>query len=109
MSCNPIDLAAGGCFSVHITATTAADECSTYYNTVKVTMINDVSVQSVTTFTCTSASIHVLKTSHNATVNAGVLIGFKVAVNISGTCVFKGVSFTDNLPAGSGAGVTWSI
>src|SRR5262249_6707017 len=41
LSCGPTSLAAGGSFSVHITATTSSAECSTYDNTANVTTTND--------------------------------------------------------------------
>src|SRR3989442_388646 len=108
-SCGPTDLSAGGSFSVHITAATSATECSVYKNRAKVTTTNDGSDNSSASITCKPSSIHVSKTADAATVNAGDPIGFTVTVNNSGTGTAKGVTVSDNLPAGSGSGVTWVV
>src|SRR5207245_1771973 len=84
-------------------------ECSSYNNTANVTTTNDGSDNSSASITCKPSSIHVSKTADAATVNAGDPIGFTVTVNNSGTGTAKGVTVSDNLPAGSGSGVTWVV
>ncbi len=53
LSCGPADLAAGGSFTVHITATTSPAACSVYDNTASVTTTNDGSDSAEAKITCT--------------------------------------------------------
>src|SRR4029077_20815027 len=96
-------------FSVHITATTSAAECTLYANTASVTTTNDGSDISSATITCRSANVTILKTADAATVNAGDSIGFTVLVANPGAGTATGVTVNDPLPAGSGSGLAWSI
>src|SRR5262249_48895836 len=109
LSCGPTDLAAGGSFSVHVTATTSAAECSRYDNTASVTTTNDGRDSSEALITCSGANIKIVKTADAASVNAGDPIGFSVTVSHSGTGLAKGVQVSDPLPAVSGAGVACTI
>jgi len=52
LACSDATLGAGGSFTVHITATTSATECSVYNNTANVTTTNDGSDQSSAGITC---------------------------------------------------------
>jgi uncharacterized repeat protein (TIGR01451 family) len=109
LNCGPTDLAAGASFSVHITATTSAAECTVYNNTATATSTNDGGGTASDSITCHPANIHIVKTADKATVNAGDPIGFNIVVSNSGPGTAKGVSVSDPLPTGSGAGVTWTI
>ncbi len=102
-------LAAGASFSFHVTATTSGSLCATYNNTATVTTTNTPPGSASASITCHTASIQVLKTADAATVNAGDPIGYTVTVKNNGTGLAKGVTLTDALPAGTGAGVTWAI
>ncbi len=101
----PTTLAAGASKTVHITAQTSAQECSTYDNTASVTTTNDGSDDDTASITCNPADIHILKTADALTVNAGDPIGFTVAVSNTGAGTATGVTVNDPLPAGP----TWSI
>src|SRR5260370_1155920 len=109
LSCGPTDLAAGASFSVHVTAATAASECTVYDNTATAASSNDGGGQASASITCQPAVIKITKTADAGTVNAGDLIGFTVTVTNTGAGTAHGVTVSDPLPAGSGTGVTWSI
>ena len=74
-------VAAGGSFSVHITATTSSAACAVYNNTASVSTTNDGTGSSSASITCNTASIHIVKTADATVVNAGDLVGFTVTVN----------------------------
>jgi uncharacterized repeat protein (TIGR01451 family) len=54
-------------------------------------------------------AVHVTKTADASSVNAGDPIGFTVTVSNTGSGDAHNVTVTDNLPAGTGTGVTWAI
>src|SRR5579884_2397647 len=54
-------------------------------------------------------SLSVKKTADRASVDAGDPVGFTITVSNGGPGTAKGVSLSDPLPAGSGAGLTWKI
>jgi len=109
LSCGPTTLASGASFSVHITATTSATECTLYANTASATTTNDGGGTSQATITCHLANVTITKTADASTVNEGDAIGFTVLVSNPGAGTATGVTLTDPLPAGSGSGVSWSI
>src|SRR4029077_1901490 len=110
LSCGPTTLASLATFSVHITATTSAAECTLYANTAGVTTTNDGSDISTATITCHPANVTITKTADAAIVNAGDPIGFTVVVSNTGAGAATGVNLTDNLPAGNVlTPVHWSI
>ena len=57
----------------------------------------------------TAPDVDITKTTSTPTVNAGGTASFTVTVNNEGTGTATGVSFSDALPAGAGADITWSI
>src|SRR5439155_1324669 len=97
--------ASGGSLSVHVTAQTSAQACSTYDNTASVSTTNDGSDQAEALITYNQAHIHITKVADATSVNAGDAIGFTVTVSNSGPGTAKGVTLTDPMPAG----VAWSI
>jgi uncharacterized repeat protein (TIGR01451 family) len=107
LSCGPTDLAAGGSFSVHITATTSKTECTSYDNTATVTTTNDGSGSAEALITCHPAHVMITKTADAATVTAGNNIGFTLTVTNSGTGVAHGVVVTDTLP--TNPGTSWTV
>ncbi|HEX9094833.1 MAG TPA: ice-binding family protein, partial [Candidatus Dormibacteraeota bacterium] len=109
LSCGPTTLASLATFSVHITATTSAAECTLYANTATATTTNDGSGINSATITCHPANVTITKTADATSVNAGDPIGFTILVGNPGTGTANGVTVNDPLPAGSGAGLTWAI
>ncbi len=110
LSCSFGDMAPGASASVHVSATTSAQACSTYPNTATADADNHAQIQASATIECLSPSIHVSKSADNATVNAGEEIGFTVTVSNTGAGEAKGVTLTDALPGGNaGDPVHWVI
>src|SRR4029077_290049 len=105
----PMSLAPGASLRVHVTAPTTAQSCATYNNTASVSAGNDGSPTSSSSETVLCASITISKTADAASVNAGDPIGFTVVVANPGAGTATGVTVNDPLPAGSGAGLAWSI
>ncbi|HEX9098040.1 MAG TPA: sortase, partial [Candidatus Dormibacteraeota bacterium] len=110
LSCGPTTLASLATFSVHITATTSAAECTLYANTATATTTNDGGGNSSATITCNLASITVTKTADAPSVSAGTPIGFTVTLTDAGAGTATGVTLTDALPGGNAlTPVHWSI
>ena len=109
LSCSPVDLASGASFSVHVTAQTSYAACTTYDNTATASASNAPDAQDSASVTCEKPSLSVKKTADRASVDAGDPVGFTVTVSNGGPGTAKGVSLSDPLPAGSGAGLTWKI
>ncbi|HXN90530.1 MAG TPA: hypothetical protein VN906_03505, partial [Candidatus Sulfotelmatobacter sp.] len=105
----PISLVTGASLSVHVTAPTTAQNCAVYNNTASVSTSNDGSGSAPASETVLCANVTITKIADASTVNAGDTIGFTVLVSNSGTGTATGVTVSDPLPAGSGAGVSWSI
>jgi uncharacterized repeat protein (TIGR01451 family) len=105
----PTTLAAGTSSSVHITATTSADNCGTVTNSASASATNEAS----DTLTNNSASasvtvncpdISVTKTADVSPISAGDTAAFTIVVKNEGLGIARSVSLTDTLPAG----VAWS-
>ena len=103
LSCNIGTLATGASFTVHVSATTAATNCGTLNNTATVTTTNDGSANASASVTVNCPDVKVEKTG-NGTVNAGDQVSFTITVTSLGPGTAKGVTLTDNLPAG----VSWA-
>jgi len=103
----PTTLAAGASAWVHIVSGTTADSCGTYDNTASVTTGNDGSDEASASTEVLCADIDVEKDADAASVNAGDQIGFTVTLSNSGEGDATGLSFSDDLPGGSG--ISWSI
>jgi uncharacterized repeat protein (TIGR01451 family) len=100
-------------FTVHIVSGTTKDTAGpcpgsgVVDNTGHVTTSNDGSDQSEATVCVNPASIQIVKTADNASVNAGDSIGFTVTVFNAGAGDAYGVKLTDTLP--TAAGLAWTI
>src|SRR5439155_740915 len=103
--------------SVHITSHTVwnadLNSCGEYDNTATLTWTNGPQTpvsSNLATETVLCPDVTVTKAADNATVNAGEDVGFTITVSNGGPGTATNVVLDDNpLPAGSGAGVTWSI
>ena len=104
LTCNFGTLAPGGSKKVHIVATTDQADCGLVNNTANVTTTNDGSSSASGSIRVQCPSIDVDKTADDTTVSAGDQIGFTIVVSNGGPGEAKGVTLTDNLPAG----VVWS-
>src|SRR5207248_1178719 len=109
LTCSAVDLAAGESYSLHIKATTSFAECTSYDNTATASATNAPDATGEDKITCNAPDLSVVKTADHQSVNAGDKIGFTVTVSNAGPGTAKGVTLDDPLPAGSGAGLTWSI
>src|SRR6185369_11890183 len=106
----PTTLAAGANTTVHVKATTSADNCGPVSNTASASATNEKSTDTgnnsaTASVTVLCPDIKVEKTADAASVSAGDQIGFTVTVSNIGTGNAAGLSFTDALPAG----LTWTI
>src|SRR4029077_14281940 len=99
LSCGPTTLASLATFSVHITATTSAAECTLYANTASVTTTNDGSDISSATITCRSANVTITKTHDAPSVSAGTPIGFTDVVSNPGPGNATGANVAHKLPS----------
>jgi len=113
LTCSGVDLGAGDSYSIDITADTDLADCTTYDNTATASSNNAGSPSDEATITCQKPGLSVTKLAdngkHSQTVDAGDDIGFTLTVANAGPGTAKNVTLDDMLPAGSGAGVTWSI
>jgi len=112
LDCSFGDLAPNTSVSVHVSSTTTFKACTTYNNTAFATADNADPAQDSASIECRKPALSVTKAADQATVNAGDPIGFSITVansNATGTGTAKNVTLDDKLPAGTGAGVTWSI
>ena len=107
LNCSFGDLAANTSVSVHVTATTSFDECTTYDNTATASADNAGPVHSTASIECQTPDLSVTKTADNETVNAGEAIGFTVEVANAGPGAAKDVTLADPLP--SGTATDWTI
>jgi uncharacterized repeat protein (TIGR01451 family) len=103
----PTTLAANSSTSVHVVSSTTAASCKLYDNTASVTTGNDGSDSDSASTTVKCADIDVEKDADAASVSAGEQIGFTVTISNHGDGAASGLSFTDNLPGGTG--ISWSI
>ena len=109
LGCTLAELAAGASFSVHITSGTSFASCASYPNTATVGADNFDPITASDTVTVQCPDLSVTKTADDTTVNAGDDIGFSITVSNAGPGTAVNVTLNDPLPAGSGAGVTWTI
>jgi uncharacterized repeat protein (TIGR01451 family) len=100
-------LDAGSSTSVHIVSATTKDSCKVYDNTASVSSTNAGSDQASASTEVLCPSVHVTKTADADSVSAGDQIGFVVTLSNTGAGEAKGLSFSDDLPAGTG--VSWSL
>ena len=101
LDCSAVDLAAGGSYSVHVTAATSFAACTKYDNTATASASNSPDQSDSASVTCNAPSLTVTKTADAATVNAGDPIGFTITVANGGPGTAKGVTLLDPLPAGT--------
>src|SRR4029079_9031670 len=106
----PTTLAAGANTTVHVKATSSADNCGTVSNTASATATNEKASDNTNNSATASVlvkcpDIKVEKTADAPSVSSGDQIGFTVTVSNIGTGNAAGLSFTDALPAG----LTWTI
>jgi len=105
LSFSAASMAAGASSSVHVVATSTAEDCGVVNNTASVTTTNDGSDQDSASVTIQCPDIHVAKTANPAgPVSAGDQIGFDVTISNSGPGDAYGAEATDVLP-----GTGWSI
>src|SRR2546429_621260 len=109
LTCSAVELAAGEGDSLDIKATTSFAECTSYDNTATASATNAPDATGEDKITCHAPDLSVVKTADHQAVNAGDVIGFTITVSNAGPGTAKGVTLDDPLPAGSGAGLTWSI
>ncbi|HKS78139.1 MAG TPA: DUF11 domain-containing protein [Gaiellaceae bacterium] len=113
LTCSGVDLGAGDSYSIDITAATDQANCTTYDNTATASSDNAGSPTDEAIITCQKPGLSVTKLADNGkhaqTVDAGDDIGFTITVANNGPGTANGVTLDDVLPAGSGAGVSWSI
>jgi uncharacterized repeat protein (TIGR01451 family) len=110
LKCDPVDLASGKGFSLHVTATTSFDECTEYDNKATATSDNTPEAEDSADITCNKPDLSITKTADHASVNAGEDIGFTITVSNSddaGTGTAKNVTLDDPLPTGTAT--AWSI
>ncbi len=99
LSCSAVDLAAGGSYSVHVTAATSFADCTSYDNTATASASNAPDATDSASITCQKPSLSLTKTADATTVNAGDPIGFTITVANGGPGTAKGVTLSDPLPA----------
>jgi uncharacterized repeat protein (TIGR01451 family) len=110
LDCPAIDMAAGTSYTVHLSAATSVASCTRYENTATASASNAAAASGSASVTCSAPQVSLTKLAdHSAPVSAGKQIGFTVEVKNTGLGIARGVSLTDPLPAGSGAGVAWAI
>jgi uncharacterized repeat protein (TIGR01451 family) len=105
-------LAEGASASVHVFATTDAQDCGTLTNTANVSASNeaadsDGNNSAAATITVQCPNISITKTADQGTVSAGDPIGFVIEATNNGAGTAHGVTVTDTLP--TGAGLNWTI
>ncbi|MGH3053379.1 MAG: hypothetical protein ACRDL7_00185, partial [Gaiellaceae bacterium] len=104
----PVSLAAGADWTVHITAQTSATECGLYNNSATLTTGNANNPDPATAHeSCNPANIMIEKKADKALVNAGEDIGFTITVWNEGAGEARGTTLSDSLPQNSG--LSWSI
>jgi uncharacterized repeat protein (TIGR01451 family) len=96
----PTTLAAGASTSVHVVATSDAEDCRLVENTASVTAANDGDAADTAVVDVNCPEITVVKTADAAEVTAGEQIGFTVTLGNTGEGRATGVEFTDVLPGG---------
>jgi uncharacterized repeat protein (TIGR01451 family) len=111
LSCGPTSLAAGGSFSVHITAATSKSECSTYHNTADVTTDNAGNGEASATITCTTPppsggggapptiDLAITKSANPNPATVGGQITWTMVVTNNGPSNATGVTVSDPLPS----------
>src|SRR5439155_925359 len=109
LKCDPVDLGSGKSFTLHVTATTSFAECTEYDNKATATSDNTPEAHDSADITCNKPDLSIVKKADASPVSAGDDIGFTITVSNAGPGTAKNVTLDDPLPAGSGAGVTWSI
>src|SRR4029079_447949 len=106
----PTTIAAGGSYTVHVVATTSANECGPVSNTASASATNEKAADNgnnsaTASVTVNCPDIKVEKTADAGTVSAGDEIGFTVTLSNIGAGNASGLSFTDSLPSG----LSWTI
>ena len=97
-------LAAGASSSVHVVATSTAEDCGVVNNTASVTAGNDGSDEASASVTINCPDIHVDKSADNSPISAGDTASYTIKVTNDGPGTARNVTLTDTLPAG----VTWT-
>ncbi|MBK9711345.1 MAG: DUF11 domain-containing protein [Kouleothrix sp.] len=110
LSCSIASLATGASVEIHISGVTDAADCGVLTNTATASASNEAADNtadnsSSATITVDCPDVTVVKTADSGTINAGDTASFTIVVSNSGAGTAKGVTLTDNLPAG----VAWSI
>ncbi len=98
------DVNAGGSFSAHVTATTAAGACATYNNTATVTTTNDGTGTSTASVQCIpppppsgTPAISITKNPKTQSIASGATANFTIVVTNTGTLTLTNVSVSDPL------------
>lgn len=106
LDCSFGDMASGTSHSVTVVASTDAEECATYDNTVVASSTNAPDATDSASVECLKPDLSVAK-SGNGPVNAGENVTFTMTVENGGPGTAKSVELSDPLPAGIAG--TWSI
>jgi uncharacterized repeat protein (TIGR01451 family) len=104
LDCSLGDMASGAQASVHVSAMTSAQACTTYDNTAHASAANAPSVQDSASIECLVPDVTVVKTADQRTISAGDGAAFTIVVTNLGPGTAYGVTLHDPLPAN----VNWS-
>jgi uncharacterized repeat protein (TIGR01451 family) len=107
LDCSFGNLSANHSATVHVTAGTSVDDCTTYDTTATATDYNSPFAAGSASIACLPTELTISKTADAASVIAGNPIGFTIAVSNAGPGVATGVTLSDSLPAGTKG--DWSI
>ncbi len=109
LSCGPLDIPAGGSFSVTLTGTTDAGDCPSISNTASFDSANAGSgdtESAPTLITVNCPDVSVTKTAGEPTLNAGDEVSYDITVNAGGSGDSTSVELSDELPVGIDWGVS---
>ena len=107
LNCDFGNMGDGAHATVHVTSATTKASCGLYDNTATASASNNADVEASDSTTVNCADVSVTKTADAASVSAGEQIGFKVKITNAGVGTATGITFSDNLP--SGTGISWSL
>ncbi len=106
LSCAFGSLAPSVMRTVHVQATTDAQDCGTVVNSAYVATSNDGSDESTSSVEVLCPDVEIEKQADAASVSAGSPIGFTITATNTGPGTANNVVITDTLP--SGPGISWS-
>lgn len=107
--CGPKDLAPGASFSVHIVSDTQPTgevcQAATLRNTAAADATNHAPLTASASVTIQCPNVTITKVADDASVSAGEQIGFTITVSNGGPGIARGVTLSDQMPAG----VNWTL